>query len=84
MLEAAGGRQIGEAYVRSRFVVDRDVHVRAVERARMVFATRFVPALPEPPRDVVVLWFIVAGTRRAWSGSTRPSSPAPMASARSG
>lgn len=45
-------------------MVDRDVHVQAVERARMVFDTRFVPALPEPPRDVVVLWFIASGRLR--------------------
>ena len=61
MLEAAGSRQFGRLYFRSCILVDRDLHVQAVERSGLVFDTRFVPPLPEPARDVQLLWFIASG-----------------------
>jgi AraC-like DNA-binding protein len=48
-------------FFRSRLIIDRDLHVQAVERGGMVFDTRFVPALPEPARDVDVLWLVARG-----------------------
>lgn len=61
MLETAGARDLDGRFFRSRLIVDRDLHVQAVERGGMVFDTRFVPALPEPAREVDVLWLVASG-----------------------